>query len=130
MPAGLAPHKLKLNLPLNMPVVLPRNPRATRGRADGIRFITWGFQRQLLDEVRGGHQRSQELASSHPADLNDITSQFPFLAFTLTIDKCQGQTVQHARVVLAHRVLLARAAVLWAQPHGQPQPVEGACVPQ
>lgn len=101
MPKWNAPHKLKIKI--GAPIILLRNLNAKKGLCSGTRLIIRNFQRNVLDAeiVTGAYSGMRVFIPRIVLEPSDTElpfklrrRQFPIkLAFALTINKAQGQTI-------------------------------------
>lgn len=111
--AGFPPHELRLKR--GCPVILLRNIDPSNGLCNGTRLIVLSIRRNVLRcRVISGSGTDREVfiprikldekpAARMPFTLRRI--QFPIkLAFAMTINKAQGQSLQHVAIDLSTRV--------------------------
>lgn len=107
--SGLPPHKLILKV--GSPVMLLRNIDPKIGLCNGTRLICRVFHRHLIDaEIAVGHFRGTRVfipriplkpSENVSMPFTLIRKQFPIkLAFALTINKSQGQTIPTVGIYL------------------------------
>ena len=113
-PSGLPPHKLRLEK--GMPVLLLRNLDSAKGLANGTRLIVKGVQRHVMDaEIATGSYVGRRVfiprITLTPSEdgfrmpFKLKPRQFPVrLAFAMTINKAQGQTLQRVGLFLPSHV--------------------------
>ena len=106
--SGLPPHRLRLRV--GAVVILLRNVRPRDGLNNGARMVVTGMQNRLLKAVllTGPHRGREVLIPRIP--LTSTEDNLPFslrrvqfpvrLAWALTIDKAQGQTLARAGLFL------------------------------
>ena len=107
-PTGLPPHKLVLKV--GAPIMLLRNIRGHRGACNGAKLILNEIKKfTLIAEFVSGDFKGQKIALSRlplcPSDgvypFELTRRQYPVrLAFAMTINKSQGQTLQKLCVYL------------------------------
>jgi hypothetical protein len=112
MPSGLPLHNLRLKI--GCPVILLRNMNQPEGLCNGTRLIVRGFHHHLIDAkiVTGSHAgqrvllpRIKFLSSDTDLLFTLCRRQFPLrLAFCLTINKAQSQTLDFVGVYLPDHV--------------------------
>jgi ATP-dependent exoDNAse (exonuclease V) alpha subunit len=111
-PSGTPPHKLILKI--GVPIMLLRNISPTEGLCNGTRLIVRGFQRHVIDaEIITGSYLGKRVFLPRirisPSDVDLpfqlVRRQFPIrLAFAMTIDKAQGQTISYMGLDLRNPV--------------------------
>ena len=111
-PSGTPPHKLVLKK--GVPIMLLRNISPTEGLCNGTRLIVKGFQRHVIDAeiLTGSHlgkrvfiPRIRIAPSDADLPFQLIRRQFPIrLAFAMTINKAQGQTIPYMGLDLRNPV--------------------------
>ena len=111
-PSGTPPHKLVLKI--GAPIILLRNISPIEGLCNGTRLIIKGFLRHVIDAeiITGSHVgkrvfipqiRITPLDVDLPFQL--VRRQFPIrLAFAMTINKSQGQTIPYMGLYLLNPV--------------------------
>ena len=111
-PSGLPPHELSLKI--NAPIMLLRNLDPARGLLNGTRLIVRGMKQHVLEcEIcTGRHYGSKVLIPR--ITLSPSDTGFPFLlkrrqfpvrlAFSMTINKSQGQTLDYVGLYLPEPV--------------------------
>lgn len=106
-PSSLPPHRLLLKK--GAPVILLRNVCAARGLANGTRLIVQRFTSRVIEAriVSGSHvgtlafipRMNMSSGNNQPFVLK--RRQFPLrLAFAMSINKAQGQTLQRVGIYL------------------------------
>lgn len=111
--SGLPPGQLKVKP--GCPLILLRNLAPTRGLCNGTRFVLLRATHQLLEVKILGGQHDNEIAfipriTLIPSTVTGVTfrlrrRQFPVrLAFAMTINKAQGQSVRHVGLDLRESV--------------------------
>ncbi|MGH9060520.1 MAG: DEAD/DEAH box helicase, partial [Acidimicrobiales bacterium] len=118
-PSGLPPHKLRLKK--NMPVMLLRNLASAKEVANGTRLIVKGVLRHVIDAeiANRSHVGRRVFIPRITLTPSEDGFRMPFklkrrqfpvrLAFAMTINKAQGQTLQRVGLFLPSHVF----------PHGQ-----------
>lgn len=111
-PSGTPPHKLILKV--GVPIILLRNLNPAEGLCNGTRLIVKGLQKSVIDaEIITGTHIGQRVfiprirIAPSDADLpfQLIRRQFPIrLAFVMTINKAQGQTIPYMGLYLPRPV--------------------------
>jgi len=111
-PSGTPPHKLVLKI--GVPIMLLRNINPIEGLCNGTRLIVRGFQRHIIDAeiITGSHVGKRVFIPRiriTPSDIDLpfqlIRRQFPIrLAFAMTINKAQGQTIPYMGLYLPYPV--------------------------
>ena len=111
-PSGTPPHKLILKI--GVPIMLLRNLNPTEGLCNGTRLIVKGFQRHVIDAeiLTGSHfgnrvfiPRIRIAPSDVDLPFQLVRRQFPIrLAFAMTINKAQGQTIPYMELDLRNPV--------------------------
>ncbi len=111
-PSGTPPHRLILKI--GVPIMLLRNISPTEGLCNGTRLIVKGFQQHVIDaEILTGSYSGKRVfiprirITPSDADLpfQLVRHQFPIrLAFAMTINKAQGQTIPYMGLDLRNPV--------------------------
>lgn len=111
-PSGMPPHKLILKV--GVPIILLRNINPTEGLCNGTRLIIRRLQSYVIDaEILTGFYLGKRVfiprITLTPSDANlpfqMVRHQFPIrLAFALTINKAQGQTIPKVGLYLPEPV--------------------------
>lgn len=109
---GLPPGELKLKV--GVPIMLLRNLNPSEGLCNGIRLICRGLHRKVIDAeiITGPHVGSRVFIpriTFTPSDTNFPfvlkRRQFPVrIAFSMTVNKSQGQTLNHVGLYLSQPV--------------------------
>ncbi|PIA61372.1 hypothetical protein AQUCO_00300727v1, partial [Aquilegia coerulea] len=110
--SGVPNHLLELNV--GIPVMLIRNINPSKGLCNGTRLVVTGLEPMLIRAtiITGSRIRSKvtihrAVASSAPTKWEFILQrrQFPLkVCFAMTINKSQGQTLQHVGIYLPRPV--------------------------
>ena len=102
-PSGMPPHRLHLRK--GMPIMLMRNLNSAKGLAGGTRLIVKGMQRHVINAeiATGSHVGKRVFIPCITLTPTEDGFQMPFklerrqfpvrLAFAMTINKAQGQTL-------------------------------------
>ena len=112
-PGGLPPHKLTLKV--GSPIMLLRNIDPKIGLCNGVQLICRVFHRNLIDaEITVGHFHGTRVfipriplkpSENVHMPFTLIRKQFPVkLAFAITINKSQGQTIPNVGIYLSQHV--------------------------
>ena len=111
-PSGTPPHKLILKV--GVPIMLLRNISPIEGLCNGTRLIVRRFQQHVIDaEILTGSHIGKRVFIPRikitPSDIRLpfqlVRRQFPVcLAFAMTINKAQGQTIPHMGLDLRNPV--------------------------
>jgi hypothetical protein len=111
-PQGMPPHKLDLKV--GTPVMLMRNLNAKSGLANGTRLVILAMHNYLLEAqiLTGKNKGDIVLIPRIPLDTSDSIMpvefnkmQFPIrVAFAMTINKAQGQTMERVAIYLPRPV--------------------------
>jgi len=111
-PSGTPPHKLVLKI--GAPIILLRNINPTEGLCNGTRLIIRRFQQHVIDAeiLTGSHlgkrvfiPRIRITPSNIDLPFQLVRRQFPIrLAFAMTINKAQGQTIPYMGLYLPYPV--------------------------
>jgi len=110
-PSGMAPHALKLKV--GAPIILLKNLKGHAGLSNGTRLILRGFTNRVIDAKIASTTHAGErvllpritLRISADIPCNFKRVQFPVtLEFSMTINKAQGQTLQHVGLFLQKEV--------------------------
>ena len=106
--SGLPRHSLKLKL--GCPIMLLRNLNPSKGLANGTRLVVTGLLSRLIKaKILTGSHRGQEVhiprikltPSNSPFPFDLQRNQFPVrVAFSMTINKSQGQSLEHVGIYL------------------------------
>ncbi len=111
-PCGMPPHHVTLKV--NAPIMLLRNLDPARGLLNGTRLIICGLGQHVIDAeiYTGRHSGSRVLIPR--ITLTPSDTEFPFTlkrrqfpvrpAFSMTINKSQGQTLDHVGLYLPEPV--------------------------
>src|SRR6266540_596046 len=112
IPSGTPPHRLILKK--GVPIILLRNLSTTEGLCNGIRLIVRKFNKHVIDaEILIGSHLGKRVfiprISITPSDtelpFKLICRQFPIrLAFAMSINKAQGQTIPYMGLYLPNPV--------------------------
>jgi hypothetical protein len=107
-PSGTPPHRLVLKV--GVPIILLRNISPIEGLCNGTRLIVRGFQRHVIDAeiLTGSHlgkrvfiPRIRITPSDADLPFQLVRRQFPIrVAFAMTINKAQGQTIPYMGLYL------------------------------
>jgi hypothetical protein len=110
--AGMPPHHLAFEV--GVLVILLRNFNAASGLCNGIRLIIWCLARRLIvAQIIGGAHVGNIVSMPHITTTTSRSKwpftlqrrQFPLqLAFAMTINKAQGQTMKIVGIYLHERV--------------------------
>jgi len=108
-PSGTPPHRLILKI--GVPIILLRNISPSEGLCNGTRLIIKEIQQHVIDAeiVTGSHLRKRVFIpririapSDSDLPFQLIRRQFPIrLAFAMTINKAQGQTIPYVGLYLS-----------------------------
>ena len=111
-PSGTPPHKLVLKV--GAPIILLRNISPTEGLCNGTRLIVRELQQHVIDaEIIAGSYYGKRVYIPRiriaPSDaylpFQLIRRQFPVrLAFAMSINKAQGQTIPYMGLYLPNHV--------------------------
>jgi hypothetical protein len=113
-PKGLPPHSLELKV--GQPIMLIRNKNTSRGQCNGSRLIVQRLGRKLIFArvMTGVHAGEEVMISRVPLTSSDedraspvkfTRRQFPIKpAYAMTINKSQGQTLNHVGLYLPQPV--------------------------
>ena len=111
-PSGTPPHKLILKV--GAPIMLLRNINPAEGLCNGTRLIVKQLQRSVIDAeiITGSHigqrvfiPRIRMAPSDTDLPFQLIRRQFPIrLAFAITINKAQGQTIPYMGLYLPNPI--------------------------
>jgi len=111
-PSGTPPHKLVLKV--GAPIILLRNISPTEGLCNGTRLIVRELQQHVIDAeiITGSHYgkrvyipRIRIAPSDADLPFQLIRRQFPVrLAFAMSINKAQGQTIPYMGLYLPNHV--------------------------
>ncbi len=111
-PSGTPPHKLILKV--GAPIMLLRNINPAEGLCNGTRLIVKQLQRSVIDAeiITGSHigqrvfiPRIRMAPSDTDLPFQLIRRQFPIrLAFAMTINKAQGQTIPYMGLYLPNPI--------------------------
>ena len=113
-PKGLPPHSLELKV--GQPIMLIRNKNPSRGLCNGSRLIVRRLGRKIIyaSIMTGVHAGEEVMISRVPLTSSDedraapvkfIRRQFPIKpAYAMTINKSQGQTLNHVGLYLPQPV--------------------------
>ncbi len=111
-PSGIPPHKLILKV--GAPIMLLRNINPAEGLCNGTRLIVKQLQRSVIDAeiITGSHigqrvfiPRIRMAPSDTDLPFQLIRRQFPIrLAFAMTINKAQGQTIPYMGLYLPNPI--------------------------
>ncbi len=106
--SGLPPHEL--NLKIGLPVMLIRNINANTGLCNGTRLIIKNIYSRLIEaEISVGNFKGKTVLIPRMALIPSVTElpfefqriQFPIRqSFCMTINKSQGQTLEHVSLWL------------------------------
>jgi ATP-dependent DNA helicase PIF1 len=112
-PNGLPPHRLTLKL--NAPIICLRNLDPGHGICNGTRLICRGLQKNVIDaEIASGEHKGKRVfiprivlmtSDGYNMPFTLRRGQFPIrVAFALTINKAQGQTIPKVGIFLPDHV--------------------------
>lgn len=111
-PSGLPPHHLALRV--GMPIMLLRNLDMPIGMCNGSRLILRRVHRFVLEAIISSGPKRGTTVLIPRISLSPSEQEYPFTltrrqfpirpAFVMTINKCQGQTVQRVGVYLPEPV--------------------------
>jgi ATP-dependent DNA helicase PIF1 len=106
--AGMSPHRLALKV--GVPIILLRNFDATSRLCNGICIIIWHLARKsIIAQIIGGTHVGNIVNIPHITMITNCSKwpftlqrhQFPLqLAFVMTINKVQGQTMKTVGIYL------------------------------
>jgi ATP-dependent DNA helicase PIF1 len=106
--AGMPPHRLALKV--GVPIILLRNLDAASGLCNGTRLIIWRLARRLLITQIIGGMHVGNIVNIPRITTTTNRSKWPFtlqrrqfplqLAFAMTINKVQGQTMKTVGIYL------------------------------
>ena len=115
-PSGTPPHKLILKI--GAPIILLRNINPTEGLCNGTRLIIRRFQQYVIDAeiLTGSHlgkrvfiPRIRITPSNIDLPFQLVRHQFPIhLAFAITINKAQDQTIPYMKLYLPYPIFAHR----------------------
>jgi ATP-dependent exoDNAse (exonuclease V) alpha subunit len=110
--AGMPPHCLALKV--GVPVMLLRNLDAASGLCNGTRLIIWRLARRLIVAQIIGGAHAGNIVNIPRITMTTNRSKWPFtlqrrqfplqLAFAMTINKAQGQTMKTVGIYLPEPV--------------------------
>jgi hypothetical protein len=105
---GMPPHYLTLKV--GVPVILLRNLNATSGFCNGTHLIIWRLARRLIVTQIIGGMHAGNIVNISRITMTTNRSKWPFtlqrcqfplqLAFAMTINKAQGQTMKTVGIYL------------------------------
>jgi PIF1-like helicase len=111
-PSGTPPHRLILKV--GVPIILLRNLNPAEGLCNGTRLIVRSLQKSVIDAeiITGSHigkrvfiPRIRIAPSDADLPFQLVRRQFPVrLAFVMTINKAQGQTIPYMGLYLPNPV--------------------------
>jgi ATP-dependent DNA helicase PIF1 len=109
---GMPPHRLALKV--GVPVILLRNLDAASGLCNGTRLIIWCLARRLIVAQIIGGAHARNIVNISRITMTTNRSKWPFtlqrrqfplqLAFAMTINKAQGQTMKTVGIHLLELV--------------------------
>ena len=110
---GLPPHELKLKV--GVPIMCLRNLDPTSGLCNGARLVCRSFHRNVIEaEIVTGDYKGRRVFIPRISLMPSADVRLPFqlkrkqfpivLAFALTINKAQGQTIPHVGIYLPEPV--------------------------